>query len=137
MSTTHWLLLVGLGGLAAYTLFVIALMLGGRRDAARAVAGFIPDCLVLFRRLVGDGRVARRYKLLLLGVAAYLACPLDLVPDIIPIAGQLDDAIVAALALRVLLRASESALVEEHWPGPRSSLAMVMRLAGAPPTAAA
>ena len=106
-------------------------MVAGRRDAARALAGFVPDCVILFRRLIGDRRVARRYKLLLVAVAGYLAMPIDLVPDFIPIAGQLDDAIIVALALRLVLRASGTGLVEEHWPGPASSLTVVMRLAGA------
>jgi uncharacterized membrane protein YkvA (DUF1232 family) len=63
-------------------------------------------------------------------LAAYLACPIDLVPDVIPVAGQLDDALVAGLVLRVILRGSDPDLVEEHWPGPASSLRTILRLVG-------
>jgi uncharacterized membrane protein YkvA (DUF1232 family) len=85
---------------------------------------------VLFGRLARDGRVARRHKLVLLGAAAYLAMPLDLVPDFIPVAGQLDDAVVIALALRAVLRGAGRDLVAEHWPGSPRSLAVLERLAG-------
>jgi uncharacterized membrane protein YkvA (DUF1232 family) len=60
---------------------------------------------------------------------AYLASPIDLVPDFIPIAGQLDDAIVVVLALRVLLHGSGERLLVEHWPGPSRSLEVILRLA--------
>jgi len=129
---TRWLLVAALGTLLLYGPLVAALVLAGRREAARAVAGFLPDCVVLFRRLVGDGRVPRRHKLLLVATAGYLAVPIDLVPDFIPVAGQLDDAIIVALVLRALLRAVAPGLVEEHWPGPPTSLAVVLRLAGQP-----
>jgi uncharacterized membrane protein YkvA (DUF1232 family) len=98
--------------------------------SARALAGFIPNCVVLIRRLAADGRVARRHKLLLVALAGYLALPLDLVPDFISVVGLLDDAVVVALALRVLLRAGGPELVREHWRGPESSVALVFRLAG-------
>jgi uncharacterized membrane protein YkvA (DUF1232 family) len=63
------------------------------------------------------------------GLVAYLAMPIALVPDLIPVAGQLDDAIVVALVLRTVLRAGGPELLREHWPGPASSLAVVSRLA--------
>ena len=110
--------------------FVGFLLLRGRRSDARAVAGFIPDCMVLFRRLLGDARVSRPRKLLLLVLVGYLAMPLDLVPDFIPVAGQLDDAILVALVLRSVLRGTGSGLVREHWPGPGASLGFLLRLAG-------
>jgi uncharacterized membrane protein YkvA (DUF1232 family) len=115
--------------LGAYLLLVVALLLLGRRADARAVAGLIPDCLVMLRRLGRDERVGRRGRLVLLGLAGYLAMPLDLVPDFIPVAGQLDDALVAALALRYVLRAAGPALLREHWPGPERTLGLVIRLA--------
>ena len=110
-----------------YALVVAALALAGRRSDARAVAGFIPDCLVLFQRLVRDPRIPRLRKLPLLVALVYLAIPIDLVPDFIPVAGQLDDAIVVALALRVLARRE---LLEEHWPGPPQGLRVIRALSG-------
>jgi uncharacterized membrane protein YkvA (DUF1232 family) len=113
----------------AYAAFVIALVVAGRRQAARAVAGFIPDCIVLLRRLLADERLPRRHKWMLAAAIAYLALPLDLVPDFIPVAGQLDDAVIVALALRRVARGAGRAMIEMHWPGPASSLNIVLRLA--------
>jgi uncharacterized membrane protein YkvA (DUF1232 family) len=114
----------------AYAGFVFALVVLGRRDDARALARFVPDCVVFFRRLLADGRVRRRDKLLLAALVPYLLLPFDLVPDFIPVAGQLDDAVLIALVLRRVVRAAGREVVEEHWPGPRASLTLVLRLAG-------
>jgi uncharacterized membrane protein YkvA (DUF1232 family) len=132
VSTDQALLVVGLGAVVLYAAFVFVLMLAGRRDAARALARFIPDCIVLFKHLLADERLPRRHRLMIGGLLGYLALPFDLVPDFIPVAGQLDDAIVVALALRAVLRGSGRGLVAEHWPGPGASLAAVLRLAGLP-----
>ena len=113
-----------------YLGFVLALLGAGRKQEARALAGFVPDCAILFSRLARDERVPRRHKLVLGLLVAYLALPFDLVPDFIPVAGQLDDALLVAFALRTILRGSGRQLVQEHWPGPASSLAFVLRLAG-------
>jgi uncharacterized membrane protein YkvA (DUF1232 family) len=91
----------------------------------------VPDCAVLASRLARDPRVPRRRKLLLLALAAYLVLPFDLVPDVIPVAGQLDDAILVAVVLRHLVRAGGEPLIRELWPGPEQSLAAILRLAGA------
>jgi uncharacterized membrane protein YkvA (DUF1232 family) len=98
------LLLAAACALCAYGALLVLLMVAGRRGRARDLARFVPDCIVLVTRLLGDPRVPRRHKLLLGAVVAYLALPFDLVPDFIPIAGQLDDALVVALALRAVLR---------------------------------
>jgi uncharacterized membrane protein YkvA (DUF1232 family) len=58
--------------------------------------------------------------------------PFDLIPDFIPIAGQLDDAIIAGLVLRTVLRAAGTDVIRDHWPGPEPSLNTVLRLAGRP-----
>jgi uncharacterized membrane protein YkvA (DUF1232 family) len=73
--------------------------------------------------------VPRRKKALLVALTGYLALPLDLVPDFIPVAGQLDDVVIVTLVLRSLLHGGGETLVREHWPGPNSSLAVVLRLA--------
>ena len=129
MTGWHWLLL-GLGvTLAVYAALLVALLLAGRRVDARALATIIPDCLMLLRALLRDPRVPRRRKLLLAALLAYLAMPIDLVPDFIPVAGQLDDAIVVALGLRAVLRSAGPELLCEHWRGPQRSLDVLLRLA--------
>jgi uncharacterized membrane protein YkvA (DUF1232 family) len=114
---------------AVYAAFVGVLLVAGRRTDARALAGFIPDCIVLVRRVLADGGVSRWHQLLLAGLLAYLAVPFDLVPDVIPVAGQLDDAILVALVLRAVLGSAGPGAVRRHWPGPDASLRVVLRLA--------
>jgi uncharacterized membrane protein YkvA (DUF1232 family) len=121
MSSLLWLLLVAACVLVVYAAFVTALIVAGRWQGARGVARFIRDCIVLVRRLLGDPRVSRRHKLLLGALIGYLALPFDLVPDFIPVAGHIDDALVVALTLRAVLRGSGTELLREHWPGPESS----------------
>jgi uncharacterized membrane protein YkvA (DUF1232 family) len=130
VSVLQWLLVIGAVAFVLYLVAVLALVRVGRRSDARALAGFIPDCIVLFKRLLSDSRVARWRKALLAALIAYLAMPIDLVPDFVPIAGQLDDAILVGLVLRTILRASGEPLLREHWPGPDQSLRLVQRLAG-------
>jgi uncharacterized membrane protein YkvA (DUF1232 family) len=125
-----WLLITAACALALYLALLLTLLLLGRRADVRAWAGFVPDCAVLFNRLLRDDRVPRGHKLLIGALIGYLALPFDLVPDFIPVAGQLDDAIMVAFVLRAILRRSGAALVHEHWPGPPSSLAIMLRLAG-------
>lgn len=125
MDTLLW----SLAGCAlAYAAAVLALVLAGRGMEARALARALPDLLLLVGRLARDPRVPRRWKAALALVAAYLAFPLDLVPDFIPVAGQLDDVILVAVVLRGLLRASGAGLLREHWPGPAASLSVLERL---------
>jgi uncharacterized membrane protein YkvA (DUF1232 family) len=123
--------IVGVGAfLLLYAALVLALVIAGRRESARALAGFIPDCVVLCSRLLGDPRVPRRKKALLVALTGYLALPFDIVPDFIPVAGQLDDALLLALALRGVVRGAGPDVVAEHWPGTPGSLAVILKLAG-------
>ena len=126
---------VALAVLVALTLyagFVLWLVVIGRRGEAAAVARVIPDCVRLFHRLLADRRVPRTRKLVLVALLAYLVMPFDLVPDFIPVAGQLDDAIMVVLALRVVLRAAGPELLAEHWPGPARTGSLIARLAFGP-----
>jgi uncharacterized membrane protein YkvA (DUF1232 family) len=129
VSWWEWLL-VGIAVTAAsYTAFVGVLILFGRRAEARALATVIPDCIVLVARLARDPRVPPSRKLLLLVLVGYLALPFDLIPDFIPVAGQLDDAIIVALVLRRFAKKSGESLIREHWPGPEESLSLILRFA--------
>ena len=129
VSAAQWAASTAAVLLVLYLAFIGWLFAAGRRTDARALAGFVPDCVVLFRRLLRDPRLSRRRKLLLAALVVYLASPLDLVPDFIPVAGQLDDAVIVAVVLRSVLRGSGQQLVTEHWPGPESSLRLMLRLA--------
>jgi len=113
-----------------YVGVIVVLLLLGRRTDAKAWVRFVPDCAVLFTRLARDPRVPRRHKWLLVGLVAYLSLPIDLIPDFIPVAGALDDAILVALVLRTVFRDAGREVVQEHWPGPKPSLDVMLRLAG-------
>jgi len=132
MTLWGWLAVASAALALVWVMAVAGLVLAGRRTDARALAGFIPDCLVVMRRLLADPRVSRRRKLMLVGLIGYLAFPFDLVPDFIPVAGQLDDVIVVGLVLRSFVRGDGGALLREHWPGPDRSLEFVLRAARVP-----
>ncbi len=128
MSVWQWLG-VALGAtIALWLLLVVALLALGRRRDAREVARFIPDCIVLFKRLLQDPRVPRRAKLAVALLIPYLAMPFDLIPDFIPIAGQLDDAILVAAVVAYVTRRAGRELVEELWPGSKRGLQVVLAL---------
>jgi uncharacterized membrane protein YkvA (DUF1232 family) len=129
MSWWNWLLASAAIVVGIYAAFIAGLVVAGRRQDARALAGFIPDCLILFRRLLRDERVPRRRKILIGVLIGYLAMPFDLVPDFIPVAGLVDDAIIVALVLRTVLRSGGPELLREHWPGPPASMTALLRLA--------
>jgi len=108
---------------------IVGLMLLGRRALARELAALVPNLGRLFAGLMRDPRVPVRAKLVLGAAALYLAMPIDLVPDFIPIAGSLDDAIVAAFALHYVVGASSPDVVAEHWPGDPATLKRILWLA--------
>jgi uncharacterized membrane protein YkvA (DUF1232 family) len=118
-------------GLVLWVGLILVLIALGRRALARQIATLIPDLTRLFAGLMRDPRVPLRAKLVLGASAVYLAMPIDLIPDFVPIAGSLDDAIVAAFALRFVVRATSGEIVAEHWPGDPSTLRWILRLARA------
>src|SRR5215213_3027175 len=111
-----------------YAIAIAALILAGRRLPAKALLRAIPDLSVLVSRLLREPAVPRRHKVALGALTLYLAFPIDLVPDFIPIAGQLDDVILVAWVLRSVLRAAGPDLVRAHWPGPQVSLDVLERM---------
>ena len=69
-------------------------------------------------------------KLVAVAVLGYALSPIDLIPDFIPVVGQLDDAAIAAVVLRGVVRSAGPKVVAEHWPGSVRSLNVVLRIAG-------
>ncbi len=96
------------------------------RDALR----LLPDVLRLVKRLAGDHSLPRGVRVRLLLLLAYLAFPIDLVPDLIPVLGYADDAIAILFVLRSVARSAGPEALERHWPGTPDGLAAVRRLVG-------
>ncbi len=106
---------------------ILVLIAVGQRAKARELATLIPNLLVLFRGLLRDPRVSRSSKLWLGFAAVWIASPIDLIPEFIPIAGPLDDAIVAALVLRHVLRRTDHSVLLDHWRGDPAILESIVR----------
>ena len=84
---------------------------------ARELVGFLPNCVVLLRRLRSDVALSRRARLALGVALAYVVSPVQLIPNIVPVIGQSDDIVVVAIALRYACRSLPRATVRRAWPG--------------------
>src|SRR5919201_5169804 len=126
MGLWLWLALAAGATLALWLLLVLVLLLLGRERDAREVARFVPDCVILFKRLLADPRVPRRAKLAIALLIPYLALPFDFVPDFIPVAGQVDDAILVAAVIAYVARRAGAEVVAELWPGSNRGLRVVL-----------
>lgn len=103
----------------------------GRAVDWRQIMRLVADVVVLLRRLVADPAVPRATRWWLAGLMAYLLIPIDLVPDVIPVLGYADDAIIVAIALRYAVRGAGRPAIERHWPGSPESLEGLLALVGA------
>ena len=112
---TIWVLAIGL------------LLVLGRRSQARLLATLIPNLVLLFKGLLQDPRVSRRNKAWLWFAVAWLVSPIDLIPEFIPFLGPLDDAVVAALVLRHVLRTTDRSVLTVHWRGDPATLEVITR----------
>lgn len=121
--------LVGLWLLAAVVLLLI-----GRKTIARELVTVLPNLIRLFRGLLGDERVPRSSKVLLLLGAFWLASPIDLIPEFLPGVGALDDAIVAGLVLRHVVKRAGADVVKDHWRGDPKTIGLMLRAARVPST---
>ncbi|GAA4456871.1 YkvA family protein [Phytohabitans houttuyneae] len=83
----------------------------------RDLAAFIPDCVTTVRRLRKDPRVPRRAKVAIVVAGIWVASPIDLIPEFLPVIGPLDDIVVVALALRYAGRQVPREVLLAAWPG--------------------
>jgi len=114
--------------IAIWIVVVVVLVVVGRFVLARELALLVPNLIRLFGGLLRDARVPLRAKIVLAVATVWLASPIDLIPEFIPIVGSVDDAVVAALALRFVLRTTDGAIVREHWRGDPATLERLLRL---------
>jgi uncharacterized membrane protein YkvA (DUF1232 family) len=122
MSPVRGLVVVALVAVALWLVTVTALLAAGRLAPAREVALLVPHLLSLLRGLLRDPRVPRSSKAVVLLAAVWIASPIDLVPEFVPVLGPLDDALVAVLALGHVLRRAGEDVVAEHWRGDPATL---------------
>ena len=89
----------------------------------------LPDLLRLIAKLLRDPLLPRAAKIALAAAMVYLASPIDLIPDFIPLVGYLDDLLVAALLVDGILNWVDRGLVLKYWPGSPDSLERLARAA--------
>jgi len=125
----NWLVGLGIAVGCMIVSWVVLLILARRLPPGvlRDLAAFLPDCVTTVRRLRKDPRVPRRAKIAIVIAGAWVASPIDLIPEFIPVLGPLDDIVVVGLALRYAGRQVPREVLLEAWPGdPR----MMRRLLG-------
>jgi len=112
---------------------LIAVLWATRPDEMRLreLLWLLPGVLRLLRRLAADGTLPRGVRVRLWLLLAYLALPIDLIADFIPVLGYADDAVVA-LVLRSVVRGAGTDALTRHWPGTPDGLDAVRRLARLP-----
>lgn len=142
MTGRTWLdvVIVVVAGLALLwaALLVVLWLAKPQGSLVKESMRLVPDLLRLLGRLVRDRSLARGVRVRLWLLLGYLALPIDLVPDFIPVLGYADDVVVIALVLRAVVRRAGAEAIDRHWTGTPDGLAAVHRLAGlAPATPAA
>lgn len=129
-------ILLGLlaGLILAWLVLALALLaVRPKRGLFVEAVRLLPDVVRLLKRLATDRSLSRGVRIRLALLFAYLAFPLDLIPDFIPILGYADDAIIVAATLRSVVKRVGLRPLEQHWPGTPDGLAAVIRLAGLRP----
>lgn len=115
----NWLMGLGIAVACLIASWAVLLVLARRLPPGilRDLAAFIPDCVTTVRRLRKDPRVPRRAKIAIVIAGIWVASPIDLIPEFIPIIGPLDDIVVVALALRYASRQVPRDILLAAWPG--------------------
>ena len=90
---------------------------GNLRSRMTNLVLVIPNLILLCARLMTDGRVPAKERLLVAGAIVYAFVPLDFIPDMLPFVGQVDDAYLVALTLLRLMSVADPRVVREHWRG--------------------
>ncbi len=98
----------------------------GALDAVR----LLPDIVRLIGRLVRDPATPRPVRIALIGLGLWIASPIDLIPEFIPVIGPLDDIVVTAIVLRWVGRRIGADALKAHWQGSDDGFALLGRLLG-------
>ena len=118
-SLRDWLVGLGIALVCLVLSWALLLVLARRLPPGvlRDLAAFIPDCVTTVRRLRKDPRVPRRARIAIIIAGIWVASPIDLIPEFLPVIGPLDDIVVVALALRYAGRQVPREVLMAAWPG--------------------
>ena len=131
----HIVVSVAIGLACSWAALMLFLLVARPRTAVLQEAlRLLPDTLRLLRRLSLDRTLPRAARLRLWLLFAYLAVPIDVIPDFIPVIGYVDDAILVCVVLRSVVRCAGADAIRKHWPGTADGLAALWRAAGLPTT---
>jgi uncharacterized membrane protein YkvA (DUF1232 family) len=124
------------GLLLVYVVLLFLLWQYARRHpetvTLRDALSMLPDLLRLLRRLIADPDVPAGVRVRLVLLLVYLALPIDLIPDFLPVIGYADDVIIVGLVLRSTIKRAGTDALSRHWPGSPTGLRLVEKLAGLP-----
>ena len=133
MAEQWWMIPAGIAAALATIWLALAVTLWiakpddiGLQDMLR----LLPDVLRLLKRLATDPQLPRRIRIVLIVLLAFIASPIDLIPDFIPVIGFADDVIITALVLRWVSRTAGADALAAHWPGTPEGLGALRRLCG-------
>lgn len=132
-----WRVLIGVVcalAIAWIGLAVFLILARPRGSLLAEVLRLLPDTLRLLLRLAADRSLPRGVRVRLWLLFVYLAIPIDIVPDFIPVLGYADDAIIICAVLRSVVRRAGPEAIRRHWPGSRDGLAALWRVVGLPET---
>lgn len=135
MWSDWWLIAVSvIGGVVLIWAALIAALWLARPDdvGVRDAMRLLPDVLRLLKRLASDPTMPRGIRVRLALLLGYLALPIDLIPDFIPVLGYADDAIIVAFVLRSVARRAGPEALSTHWPGTPEGLAAIHRMCRLP-----
>ena len=122
------------GSLAIAWVAFLVLLLAWRPSGMdlREAKRLVPDIIRLIQAMRADATVPGKVRRRLAYLTGYLAFPIDIVPDFVPVLGYADDVVVIAVVLRSVVRAAGPAAISRHWSGTSAGEAIVRRLAGLP-----
>lgn len=131
-------ILASIGGLViVYVILLAALWIYAHKNpdtvSLRDALRLVPDLLTLVGGLLRDRSLKVRIRVAVGALLLYLLCPIDLVPDFIPVVGYADDAVIIALILRYVIRVSGREALYRNWTGSSAGLIVIEKLCGLQP----
>lgn len=128
MTLLAWVVAFAATLIAVWIAFVVLLIIVRPRDlSAREAAALVPDLVRLVAALARDQQLPRRVRWRVWFLLAFIASPIDLIPDVIPVVGFLDDIVLAYFVLRSVVRAAGDDVLHRNWHGSAEGLEAIER----------